>query len=155
MELKFAEFQNLNVIVASERRGRWVAVYHPSSIQGIISITDGYDVRFRNPCPILRLKFEDNTGPTSLISEDHARQIVEFARSLPANSNLLVHCFAGVSRSSAAAMIAIMATHPELEPSEVEDRLRKVFPKIIPNEVLVRKGLKVLNDSTLRHARDC
>jgi predicted protein tyrosine phosphatase len=64
----------------------------------------------------LRLDVSDTlSGPT----EEHARAVVDFGRSVPDGSALLVNCQAGVSRSTAAALIiTISAGNPVLQGRE-------------------------------------
>ncbi len=66
----------------------------------------------------LRLVFEDVLdGPEhfSIASDfhgptpEHVRAIITFARGLPQEARLLIHCFAGASRSTAAALIVSAA----------------------------------------------
>ena len=75
--------------------------------------------------PTLRLRFDDvnpnnaNSSPEDIkarfgyIAATRAdiEKIVDFAVAMPAESRLLVHCEMGISRSAAAAIIAIMARY--------------------------------------------
>jgi predicted protein tyrosine phosphatase len=52
-------------------------------------------------------------------------------------SPLVVHCFAGISRSSAAAFIAACATAPDRDEAEFARRIRAASPTASPNPRLV------------------
>jgi predicted protein tyrosine phosphatase len=61
---------------------------------------------------------------------------------------MVVHCFAGISRSTAAAFIALCAVNPEASEALIAQRLREASPTAWPNrlmisladEALVRRG---------------
>lgn len=65
---------------------------------------------------------------------NQAREILRFADSLPAGSRLLVHCFAGVSRSTAVAH-ALLAR--QSDPEAAAERLAEIRPGANPNRLLV------------------
>ncbi|MBB4955823.1 putative protein tyrosine phosphatase [Agrobacterium vitis] len=88
------------------------------------------------------------TGKLIAPQETHVRQIIDFARSWDQASPLLIHCWMGVSRSPAAAMIASLAIHPDDDDDLLAARLRQASPFATPNirliqiadDMLVRKG---------------
>lgn len=74
-----------------------------------ISISDGYDVSsLPDGENILKLNFDDVTTRDNfemeLFNEDHAAQIIAFADRLTI-PQLLIHCYAGVSRSGAVSKV--------------------------------------------------
>lgn len=93
----------------------------------------------RSPAPDhLVLRFEDlDFGPSTvtLPTRDHARQVLEFGRR-HATNRLLVHCQAGLARSTAAAL-AILADRfgPGREDAALEELLR-LRPEAVPNLAL-------------------
>ena len=74
----------------------------------------------------------------------HVRRIVDFARQWDQSSPLLVHCWFGVSRSPAAALIAALAVKPELNDHALARSLRKASPQASPNHLLVEIGDRLL-----------
>lgn len=92
------------------------------------------------------LRFHDVIDPDpgmTMPTADHVRQILEFGSELAAEAeqkadrHLLVHCHAGVSRSTAA-MLSLMA---QVNPDEPEDqlfaRLRAIRPQAWPNSLMI------------------
>lgn len=77
------------------------------------------------------------TGDLVAPGEAHVAAIIDFARGWDRSAPLLVHCWMGVSRSPAAALIASLAVHPEEEDAALAARLRAVSPFATPNARLI------------------
>lgn len=73
-------------------------------------------------------------------SETHVQQLVDFATRWDRAKPLVIHCFAGISRSTAAAFITACALAPEREEEELARRIRKASPTATPNPRLVALG---------------
>ncbi|NTG49140.1 protein tyrosine phosphatase [Agrobacterium rhizogenes] len=84
------------------------------------------------------------TGNLVAPQETHVRDIIDFARSWNRTAPLLIHCWMGVSRSPAAALIAALAVHPEEDDMVLTRRLRAASPYATPNTRLVMIGDEVL-----------
>src|SRR6266404_7697786 len=74
----------------------------------------------------LALRFHDIIEPTPerlAPSREDVERLLAFGREIgePAGSHLLVHCHAGVSRSTAAAALILAQAHPDRSASEVLD----------------------------------
>ena len=67
----------------------------------------------------------------------HVESLLEFARAWDRAQPMVVHCFAGVSRSTAAAYIVACALAPERDEAELAQALRRVSPSATPNARLV------------------
>lgn len=82
------------------------------------------------------------TPPT----KEHAEAIIDFAESIrDANGAMLCQCFAGISRSSAAALLCLAAwTEPGRE-RECVELVRAVRQAATPHPDLVRFGDELLN----------
>ncbi|MBB6483245.1 tyrosine phosphatase family protein [Rhizobium lusitanum] len=80
------------------------------------------------------------TGDLIAPQEAHVRAIVDFAGEWDRASPLLVHCWMGVSRSPAAALIAALAVHPDQDDMALVRRLRSASPFATPNTRLVAIG---------------
>jgi predicted protein tyrosine phosphatase len=106
-------------------------------------IKDG--TRVQRPASIpadrhLFLTFDDIVEPADGLiapSEDHARELLAFIGKWDRKQPIVVHCFAGISRSTAAAFIAMCALRPEKIESEIAWNLRRASPSATPNIRLV------------------
>lgn len=76
-------------------------------------------------------------------SPEHVGRIIEFARRWDRRGNLLIHCMAGVSRSTAAAMLILAATSPGLE-IPIARLIRDRAPWADPNLRIVELGDQLL-----------
>lgn len=92
----------------------------------------------------LKLSMNDISfaGAGDLIApqEMHVAEIITFARAWDQTSPLVVHCWMGVSRSPAAAMIASLAVAPDDDDDALARRLREASPFATPNTRLVEIG---------------
>ncbi|MBS7544528.1 tyrosine phosphatase family protein [Ancylobacter oerskovii] len=68
---------------------------------------------------------------------EHVEAILGFARRWPRRAPLVVHCFAGISRSTASAFVAACALAPERDEAEIARALRVASPSATPNALLV------------------
>jgi len=80
-----------------------------------------------------------------LADETHVETLLEFVRTWDRQQPLLIHCFAGVSRSTAAAFIAACALSPHLDEDDIAQRLRRASPTATPNAHLVALADKILD----------
>lgn len=124
----------------------------------IVSITDPDDepLEFSDPTTVLRLAFFDVHAMSGMVARslsardrdgypsiDHAEAILDFGRRLRSDSRVLVHCWAGVSRSTAAAFILVAQTMPG-EEQEAYNLIKAIRPQAQPNRLLVRHGDRLL-----------
>ena len=72
-----------------------------------------------------------------LPAEDHVRTLIDFVETWDQERPLVVHCFAGISRSTAAAYIALCVARPERDEREIAQALRQASPLATPNALLV------------------
>ncbi|MGO4872193.1 MAG: tyrosine phosphatase family protein [Roseiarcus sp.] len=89
---------------------------------------------------------EDEPGHI-LPADSHVRELLDFVATWDRAAPLLIHCFAGVSRSTAAAFIAACALSPRRDEGEIALALRAASPTATPNARLV-----ALADATLGRA---
>lgn len=68
-----------------------------------------------------------------LPAAEHIEQLLAFVRAWGRESPLLFHCWAGISRSTAAAYIAACALAPERREDEIALALRQASPSATPN----------------------
>jgi len=100
----------------------------------------------------LRLGFHDahffRKGVT-LPTREHLREILTFLEGCSPTDRLLIHCRAGIGRSTAAAFIVACHQYPAVSELEIAKTLRQVAPLARPNETLV----KVADDVMVRGGR--
>lgn len=70
-------------------------------------------------------------------AEDHVARIVRFAAGWDRRAPLLVHCWLGISRSPAAALIVALAVAPDQDDDALARRLRHASPFVTPNARLI------------------
>lgn len=66
--------------------------------------------------------------------------LIAFVRDWNHRGSLLIHCLAGVSRSTAAAYIALCALNEDVAELEIARQLRSASPTATPNRLLVSFG---------------
>lgn len=74
----------------------------------------------------------------------HIAALLDFVRAWDRSAPMLIHCFAGVSRSTAAAFIAACALSPHRDEHEIAAAIRSNSPTATPNARLVALGDAVL-----------
>jgi predicted protein tyrosine phosphatase len=72
-----------------------------------------------------------------LPAERHVRDLIAFVAAWDREEPLLIHCFAGVSRSTAAAFIAACSLNPARSEAEIAHSIRAASPTATPNARLV------------------
>jgi predicted protein tyrosine phosphatase len=106
----------------------------------IVSLMGAGTVVMRPPpvkseCHLL-LRVSDIVAPLEghiLPGEEHVDKLVEFVRSWPREKPMVIHCFAGISRSTAAALIAVCVVNPTRDPVAIATALREASPTATPN----------------------
>lgn len=92
------------------------------------------------------LRFHDVIDPApgmTLPTEAHVGEILAFGRALAAETgesaarHLLVHCHAGISRSTAAMVSLLAQTNPEESEDQLFARLREIRPQAWPNSLMI------------------
>jgi predicted protein tyrosine phosphatase len=69
--------------------------------------------------------------------EDHVRNLLAFARKWDRAKPMVVHCYAGISRSTASAYIIASALAPKRDEVELAQTLRALSPPATPNPRLI------------------
>ncbi|HWE06328.1 MAG TPA: hypothetical protein VG274_06440 [Rhizomicrobium sp.] len=98
-----------------------------------------------------------------LPSETHVEQFLGFVRRWDRRDPMVIHCYAGVSRSTAAAFIAACALAPEYPEQVFATRIRCASPTATPNARLValadvtldRKGRMIAAIDAIGRGVDC
>lgn len=88
----------------------------------------------------LQLITSDITAPMEghiLPGTHHVEHLIEFIRNWDRVDPIVIHCWAGISRSTAAAYIAASVLNPSLDEKRLAKRLRAASPSATPNPRLI------------------
>ena len=69
--------------------------------------------------------------------EEHVRNLLDFGRQWDRARPLVIHCYAGISRSTASAYIIAAALAPKRDEAELARTLRALSPSATPNPRLI------------------
>lgn len=89
----------------------------------------------------VRLHVDDISQPIAgyvAPGEQHVAKLIDFALAWGGQGPMVVHCWAGISRSTAAALISLCALNPEASERLIALRLREASPTAYPNRLMVR-----------------
>ena len=94
---------------------------------------------------------------------EHVETLLSFVRAWDRQEPLLVHCWAGVSRSTAAAFVTACALNPQKMEDEIASAIRKVSPTATPNprfvaiadDMLRRGGRMIAAVESIGRGEDC
>jgi predicted protein tyrosine phosphatase len=75
----------------------------------------------------------------------HVAKLLDYVRSWDKQAPILIHCYAGLSRSTAAAFISLCALNPRTPEETIAQTLRRSSDTAIPNRLFV-----ALADKTMR-----
>ena len=64
---------------------------------------------------------------------EHVEQLIRFVREWDRLTPLVVHCFAGISRSTAAAFVSVCTLSPHRDEHTIAQQLCRASPTAIPN----------------------
>lgn len=91
----------------------------------------------------LNLSFNDIVDPVDGLvpaSEQHIEQFLDFIRTWDRQTPLVIHCWAGISRSTAGAYVAACALNPQANEYDLARLLRARSPSATPNARIVAMG---------------
>jgi predicted protein tyrosine phosphatase len=77
-------------------------------------------------------------------SELHVEQVLNFVRGWDRKAPLVVHCYAGISRSTASAFAAVCALNPHRDEIAIARLIRAASPIAAPNRLIVSLADKAL-----------
>jgi predicted protein tyrosine phosphatase len=93
------------------------------------------------------LRFHDVIAPVSsatiLPTAADIARLLEFGREVMAagpNTHLLIHCHAGISRSTASAALLLAQADPERDPADIFAEIGRLRPRAWPNLLLLELG---------------
>lgn len=114
----------------------------PSGLVTLLSPSSKLPERPRELEPerhLVRL-FHDITGPSQGLippSEADVHAVIGFGRTWNRCAPLLIHCFAGISRSTAAAFIIMADLYPRVPEATIAAALRAASPTATPNDLMI------------------
>ncbi len=96
----------------------------------------------------LILGMDDITGPLEgyvAPANEHILRLLGFVHDWDRTAPLVVHCYAGISRSTAAAYVAACALNPHRDEMAIAAGLRRASPTATPNARIVALADRALN----------
>ena len=105
----------------------------------------GLEDNLRRPATVLPenhlwLQLHDISTPLEgfiMPQAEHVEALIAFVQGWRREAPLVMHCYAGVSRSTAAAYVAACALRPEREEHAIAAALRRASPTATPNALIV------------------
>jgi predicted protein tyrosine phosphatase len=95
----------------------------------------------------LRVGFSDIVAPLEghlPPGEAHVRSVLDFVSAWPRERPMVIHCYAGISRSTAAAYAVACALRPSVEEADLAQELRRLAPSATPNRLFVEIADRLL-----------
>lgn len=95
----------------------------------------------------LKLTLHDITSSAPGLIEPRtsdAERLIQFVRGWDASAPMLIHCWAGISRSTASAFTALCMMRPDESEMDLAQELREASPSATPNRLLVSYVDKLL-----------
>jgi predicted protein tyrosine phosphatase len=77
-------------------------------------------------------------------AEEHVTQLVDFAKSWDRKTPMVIHCYAGISRSTAGAFVTACALNPSRSEARIAQAIRDGSPTATPNIRIVTLADKIL-----------
>jgi predicted protein tyrosine phosphatase len=79
-----------------------------------------------------------------LPDEEHVAGLISFVQRWNRRTPLVVHCYAGISRSTASAFTTVCALNPHRDESSIAQALRRASPTATPNIRIVSLADRLL-----------
>ena len=110
---------------------------------------EGHVVRPHSVAPEnhLRLRLHDISAPLDgyiMPGEEHVADLIRFVRGWDRRAPLVVHCYMGISRSTASAYASVCALNPQRDEASIAQALRRASPTATPNIRIVSLADKLL-----------
>jgi len=95
----------------------------------------------------LWLRLHDISDPLDgyiIPDEEHIADLLKFVRRWDRRAPLVVHCYAGISRSTASAFASVCALNPDRDEASIAHALRRASPTATPNIRIVSLADRLL-----------
>jgi predicted protein tyrosine phosphatase len=112
----------------------------------------GDEARLERPASVapenhLWLRLHDISSPLDghiMPGEQHVAELIAFVRDWDRRAPLVVHCYMGISRSTASAYAAVCALNPRRAEGDIAQALRQASPTATPNSLIVSLADRLL-----------
>jgi predicted protein tyrosine phosphatase len=112
----------------------------------------GDEARLQRPASIapenhLWLRIHDISSPLDgyiVPGEQHVAELLDFVREWDRKAPLVVHCYMGISRSTASAFATVCALNPRRDEASIAQALRRASPTATPNARIVSLADRIL-----------
>jgi predicted protein tyrosine phosphatase len=112
----------------------------------------GYEARIDRPSAVVEenhlwLRLHDISSPLDgyiMPDEAHIAELLRFVRRWDRRAPLVVHCYAGISRSTASAFAAVCALNPQRDEESIALALREASATASPNIRIVSLADRLL-----------
>ena len=91
----------------------------------------------------LRLAMNDISQPQSNLTppaQEHIEELLTFVSRWEQKAPMLIHCWAGISRSTAATYIALCSLNPDIAEQDIANAMREASSTAYPNRLMVKLG---------------
>lgn len=128
----------------------------------VVSLIDN-DIRIERPVAIIEenhlwLRLHDISSPLDgyiMPDEEHVAELLSFVRRWDRRAPLVMHCYAGISRSTASAFAAVCLLNPHRDEISIARQIRAASPIAQPNRLIVGLADKALGrDGRMLRALD-
>ena len=95
----------------------------------------------------LWLRLHDISAPLDgyiMPDEQHVAELLDFVRQWDRHAPLVVHCYMGISRSTASAFASVCALNPHRDEDSIAQALRRASPTATPNIRIVSLADRLL-----------
>ena len=95
----------------------------------------------------LLLRLDDICDPIdgyTIPAEEHVAELLTFVRAWDRAAPLVIHCYAGVSRSTAGAFVSACALNPARAEADIARDIRRLSPTATPNIRIVKLADQML-----------
>jgi predicted protein tyrosine phosphatase len=130
---------------------RLVETVEQTGARHIVSLI-GDEARVARPSCIapanhLWLRLHDISAPLDgyiVPAEEHVSNLLNFVREWDRRAPLVVHCYMGISRSTASAFATVCALNPRRDEGSIAQALRRASPTATPNALIVSLADRLL-----------
>ena len=130
------------IVCGLSRAQEQIDLYQAQSVIGILGPETAHPI-YRGIAEKQHLKLtfhdinEDAVGMKGASSDD-VDLLLNFITAWDQKSPLVIHCWAGISRSTATAFAAMCLLHPRQDEMELAQRLRLASPTATPNRLITK-----------------
>ncbi len=135
------------IVTPLSRLDQVVASRRPSHVITLLSPRDELPA-LPSVAHHLRLGVDDIAIPTDgLVAPDSrtVEQVLAFAEGWRGEAPMVVHCWAGISRSTASAFAIACARNPDVQELDIALAMRRASPSAYPNRRIVALADEILN----------